>query len=526
MIVVTFPMEGESWGQFIERLQQCKKELLVIISGGKEVSLLEQEKQCQRCLQFLAQRNKKTYLATTNSTLQHLAKARSIPVIGTSKKLKSILKQHPQYNEALREFVPHVWRQHLRSRLQSMGLLSLPKIRIWVLLSVCVFAFLFTVFELLPSATIYIQPKQQSLVQTTNIFLVQSGAVTVPHGQVRAIDLLPIKAKITKTITFTDISRESLGQRSTTTMKVYNNAEESFSLRKDSRLLNADGIIFRIQESILVPAKGTIEVAAEAADEDLYKVMIGVRGNVPALQRFDFMGLSATEKTLVYAENITPGVGGSTNHRLVYKPEDIVLAEKILQQALLSDANQQIDEEIEALNALQGDAYTRLYYDELRAIHFSDFDLSKQFLQQSLASVPITGTIEYTAYAYNKTLVLDTLIEEVKTHIESGKELIASSLHEDLLTTHVMEYADDLSWIKLTVDLSASQQAVLDPLTKSGIEFSNRVRDLIVGKSIEDARKIINNLPEVEKVTIDMWPPWTQTLPDIAYNITFDIYAE
>lgn len=524
MIHVAFPTEGESWPAFIVRLQQVKKELVVIISGGKDTDLLSHEKQCQTLLKFLAERSKKTYVATPNNTLKLLAKSRELQTIDSSKNLKSLLKNHPQYNEALREFLPHIWKQQLRSKLQTMGLLSLPKIRIWSLLVISLIAFTFAMFKLLPTAEIIVKPRQESVIQTTNIFLVQTGATLeeIPLN-VRNIDLIPIRVQLTKNISFTDVSKEFTGTNASVQMEVYNNAQESYSLRPQSRVRNNAGIVFYIQEAINISPGDSQLVSAIAADTDVYNDIIGDRGNVPADLRWDFIGLSEAERQFVYAKNIEEGSGGATNSRLVYNETDMSLAEKKLQQALLSEASQQIDEEIELLNATGKKVFTRLYYDELRTIYFSNFELGKNYLQQTIESIPISGMVEYTAYAYDRQYVLDILEQEIRNHVEPGKEILPDSIDINLLSTHVMEYSDDFQWIKLTVDLAASERAVLDTLSPTGITFANHVRELVAGEHIDDAKRVINNLPEVERAQIRLWPPWKTHLPEIPYNITFAI---
>lgn len=524
MIHVAFPTEGESWPIFIVRLQQVKKELVVIISGGKDTDLVAHEKQCQTLLKFLAERSKKTYIATPNSTLKLLAKSRELQTIDSSKNLKSLLKNHPQYNEALREFLPHIWKQQLRSKLQTMGLLSLPKIRIWSLLIISIIAFTFAIFKLLPTAEIIVTPRQESVIQTTNIFLVQTGAVLtdIPIN-VRSIDLIPIRVQLKKNISFTDVSKEFTGTSAKVQMKVFNNAKETYSLRAFSRVRNNAGIIFLLQEAINVNPGASQIVTAIAADTDVYNDIIGDRGNVPVDLRWDFIGLSEAERQFVYAQNTEEGSGGATNSRLVYNEKDVSLAEKKLQQALLSEASQQIDEEIELFNSTGNKVFTRLYYDELRTIYFSNFELGKNFLRQTIESVPITGMVEYTAYAYDRQYVLDILEQEIRNHVEPGKEILPDSVNINLLSTHVMEYSDDFKWIKLTVDLAASERAVLETLSPTGITFANHVRKIVAGEHIDDAKRVINNLPEVERAQVRLWPPWKKTLPEIPYNITFTI---
>ena len=90
------------------------------------------------------------------------------------------------------------------------------------------------------------------------------------------------------------------------------------------------------------------------------------------------------------------------------------------------------------------------------------------------------------------------------------------------LVAHVIDYSDDLSWIKLTVDLSGTEQFILDPLTPAGARFSKKIRELVTGLTTKEALRILRNLPEVDNADIRLWPPWNSSLPRIPAHITIE----
>src|SRR3989338_2870261 len=104
--------------------------------------------------------------------------------------------------EALRAFSPHVWQQQIRSRLQSMGLLSVPKLRIWFLTGISAMLFFFVLFWLLPSAQIRVWPREDTVSQTANVWLVQSGSTVEVPTRVRTMELRPIRVEVTRSFTF------------------------------------------------------------------------------------------------------------------------------------------------------------------------------------------------------------------------------------------------------------------------------------------------------------------------------------
>ena len=521
---VLFPEQGESWHSFIARIERKKGKVVVIISGDRDADLVHHEKECQHCLQAIE--NKKDFvLATHNKSLILMAHSRGITVIEKEKELKTLLKGHPKNEEALREFLPHVWRQELRSKLQAIGLLSLPKLRVWSLIIASCIVFFFIFFRLLPSAEIVVAPRETTIIQTSNIFLVQSGATVdeVPL-KVRKMDLIPIEVRIDKTITFDQISKEFTGKSASMDMKIVNFSTETYRLFGKSRVSNLAGMVFRLQDPVIIDPGQEVIVRAIAEDEDLYDDIIGERGNVPVGLRWDFPGLSPEERQLVYGTNVQAGRGGETRHRLVLSQKDIDIAKRQIKQQLLSEANQLIDEKIIIYNAENSDkVLTRLYYDELTNIEFVDFVLPTEFINQKIQSVPVQGSVLYKAFAYDSKYVLDLLTSELKTHIEENKELIMDSVDIDRLVTHVIDYHDDLAWIKLTVDLSGTERAILDPLTPYGARFAKDIREKVIGKTRSDALRIVKNLVEVEKATISIWPPWTRSMPEIPYNISLQI---
>jgi len=518
-LTVLFPDEGESLASFQKRVLDVKAERVVILSFLEE-KFLKDFSLVGPFLKELAAQSAHIRIATRSAKLAQAARIRGFRVFDSARELRKLLEQHPLSEEALRTFSPQAWKQQLRTRLQSVGLLSLPKIRIWSLIIVSALLFIFVFFRLMPSVTVSVWPREDGVSQTLNIFLVQSGALADIPTRVRVMDLVPLVQEIDRTITFDSISKDFVGTNASVVMTFVNNAAESYSFRKGTRLSNQAGMVFRIQDSIIVGAGETETVKAIADDVDLYGEVIGIRGNVPSGLKWDIPGLSEPERRLVYAENRTEATGGITDYRTVLSSDDLDLGKRRLEQELLALAKQLADEEKVLRNSDTTDEKLEiLYYDELTKIEFQNFDLPDEFLNQAVTSVPFSGRIRYIAYGYDTKKVLDLLSEELRKHVEIDKRLLEETLTLDRLVTHVIDYSDDLSWIKITVDLSGTEQFILDPLSPTGSKFARKVRENITGISLEDARGIIQNFPEVEKVEFSLWPPWNKTLPLIPSHI-------
>lgn len=513
--------DGESWSAFLRRIRESKGDVLIVLTGPDEL-IAKDKKERESLLKLLKSMSGRVRVATKNRVMIAALRGNGIRVVDRVKDVRQLLAgSSDQLDEVLRLFSPHIWRQQLRSRLQAMGLLALPKLRIWTLIAVSAVLFFFVMFKLLPSAEINVDPREETVTRTANIFLVQSGATVDIPQRVRTMELKPIVANVTRQLTFNEISKEFIGDSSQVTMKIVNKSGEKYSLRKGSRLANQAGMVFRVQSPINIEAGEELEVLAIADDLDLYGEIMGERGNVPAGLKWEFVGLAKEEGDVIYATNLEEGSGGRSEFRTVLHEGDLNLARKQLEKELLTTANQQIDEQIELANAEDGSQIVeRLYYDELTKIAFTGFVMPTQFIGQKVSSVPIEGTIIYTAYAYDTNYVLELLKKELLMHTETGKEIDQSTITLDRLVTHVINYEDDLSWIKLTVDLSGIERAILDPLTPEGARFASKLREAVLGKTVDEAKRIVSNFPDVEKASVSVWPPWNRKLPTIPYHIT------
>jgi hypothetical protein len=132
----------------------------------------------------------------------------------------------------------------------------------------------------------------------------------------------------------------------------------------------------------------------------------------------------------------------------------------------------------------------------------------------------VQGSIEYTVILYDEDALLTLLKDEVYKRVPPGKVVVESSLVKENMDLNVIPpWDDDFQWVKITADLTYSERYVISPITPNGARFGKYVRDNVAGKTATEAERILKNLPEVERVEISVWPPWSFTLPAIGGNI-------
>lgn len=472
-------------------------------------------------------RDRKLLMATKDGRLLESAEREGWETIKTVKGLKLLIKGQASEDEALRAFSPVIWRENIRTKLQTAGILSLPKVRIWMLFILSVGAFLYTFFKLLPSSEIFITPNQETGTFTTNMYLSVSGAhLPISQNHVRTLPLTLLTIHVDRTLTYDQISKKFTGTNAYMTVTIFNDADEPYSLRRGTRILNQAGMKFRLLDQVILDPHTKVDVRAEADPIDQYGEVLGQRGNVPGGVKWYFPGLSERERTLVYARNANPATGGTTSYVNVLTKEDIVGtphnpgAKQRLEQELLMVARQQVSDEIENRNQLHGSQLVLLQREELTKVIFSNFALSESFIGQNIATIPLQGSLDYTVILYDENELLSMMRQEVLQRVPTDKTILPSSIARENMSVHVIPPWDsELSWVKITASLTYNQRYILNPITPTGAKFGKYIRDNVAGKSSAEAFRIIRNLPEVSKVEISLWPPWTKTLPEIGSSI-------
>jgi hypothetical protein len=87
------------------------------------------------------------------------------------------------------------------------------------------------------------------------------------------------------------------------TVEIFNELNLVQPLVATTRLLTPDGILFRIQNGVTVPANGSVKVVAKADKK-------GASGNIPPTS-FTIPGLSAVRQKSVYAKNTSHFTNGT-----------------------------------------------------------------------------------------------------------------------------------------------------------------------------------------------------------------------
>jgi len=400
------------------------------------------------------------------------------------------------------------------------------------LIVVSVFVLLIIVYIALPGATIYITPSASVLEKSVNITLADYQ-INRPELDSRPKNMLasfPISTNISTSVThFATGKRFSeRGANASGNITLFNTTNSAWPLIKDTRFQTSEGIVFRIQQPVTVPAAtssgpGQLEVFVVADQLDDNNAIVGERGNIEP-SRFFLPGLSEDSRSKLYAESNVAMSGGITDYVTFITKEDIEAAKSRLNDELLKDALEELRDAVRDKAGITGEdaeSYVLLEGDNAVKTGEVRMNVPVGLENKEAKEFTVSGEVSVSGIYYNREEMLAILKEELLLKKSPQKELLR--INEDSTSYRIFEWNDANGKVKLTANIKGIEQFIIDTETEEGRSLMQKIRDHIVGKEVQDAEIYVQNLPQVNKVVIESWPAWSPTIPNLQDNIDFEI---
>lgn len=274
---------------------------------------------------------------------------------------------------------------------------SSPKKKVFLASAVGVIALIFALLSAWDGATLTYTPKKASIT-----FADEALSAHQAPGEGRLLYSV-VKLSGDKSVNVTASGEETVSEKASGTVIVYNEQSSAQTLVATTRLQTADGKIYRIPKEIIVPAKGSIETTVMAD-------VAGPTHNI-ALSDFTLPGLKGSAKfELVYARSKTAMTGGFTGTRKKVSEVDLANAKKSLEETLrgelLGQARAQMPADFILFPELAQVVYEVLpvesagetsakvtFRGHLNAVIFKRSDLSNFLTLKKLAVTPSGATI-------------------------------------------------------------------------------------------------------------------------------------
>ena len=286
----------------------------------------------------------------------------------------------------------------------------------------------------------------------------------------------PFKPESTK-----EINAVAMGK-----VTLYNETDLDQPLVATTRLLSPEGVLFRLKDRVVVPAKGTIEAR-------VYADKAGREGEIgPA--KFTIPGLNTDRQKVIYAVSDKPMMGGIRAVGIVSE-EDLKLAEK----ELAADLKKSGAEELSVLHPELSAVY------EVMSQEFSADkeagDEAEEFLLKGKAVV--LGVF------YSKDEAEELVAAELEKRVVSEAEVLIKNESRTAVTLGDYNLDDKTATLKV----SGVGAVSLNP------ESQQLQKLIFFGKTKDEVRRYLLSLDHVSGAELKFSPVWIRTVPHVADHV-------
>lgn len=267
---------------------------------------------------------------------------------------------------------------------------------------------------------------------------------------------------------------------------IYNKSSTPQTLIKTTRLLNPEGVLFRLSDRVTIPANGQIK-ALVYADKPGVESVIGP-------SQFIIPGLSKDKQSLIYAESLQT-MGGDTRQVGVVSENDLqaakaAYAEKVKQAYFSAVSSTLLDKGV-ALSVVTNNP-----------------NINHQ-AGDEVESFSLSGTSTIVLVTFDKEELNNSVKSAMLEKVDTSKEKILSvgnAPKVELVTYDV---------IKQVAQLSVYQDAVVT-LDANSIKLAPQN---FLGKKKDEIERYVLSLDHVSNVEVKFSPGWMLSAPNVPDNI-------
>lgn len=341
------------------------------------------------------------------------------------------------------------------------------------------------------SLTIVIIPAQEKIADSSTVEIISrtSGSNLAPeqiYGVVKQVSVEQSKE-------FSSSGKEVLGEEAVGKITIINNYVKNQPLIATTRLLSSDNNLFRLKNTVNVPAGGRVQVEVYA---DTAKPGMAVGPG-----KFTLPGLWAGLQDKIYAQS-QESIKYSQKVKYTIQQSDIDKAVNQLKNDLLANAKNQV-----------GQAY-KDYAQALFAV--DNNSVSREVngkVGEAKEKFSVKMKILVTVVAFND----DEIYNQVKAKLAAA---LADDKEVSKFSKQDMSYALEnfnVTQGAATVKVDSTAQAALKESAKI-IKKNN-----LAGLSYEQLRVYLNSLPEVAGYQIKFFPSFVRKAPNLVDRIEIEI---
>lgn len=292
---------------------------------------------------------------------------------------------------------------------------------------------------------------------------------------------------------FTSSGKDVVGEETTGKVTILNNNNQVQTLVATTRLLSPDEKLFRIKETVYVPAKSSVEV----------EVYADVPGEKMAISptRFTIPGLWAGLQDKIYAESKEP-----------FKHEEKV-KKKILQSDIdagIEDLKKELIKKTEEQIGEKYKSYSQIKYD----IDNNSLEISMDGKAgEEKEQFSITVKTEVVIIAFNDGPIKNMAKEKLISLMSDGKELSYFNNEGVVYSLNSSNYNQGTATVNVSFDGKISPQN------------NNQIIDVekIFGMNREQLNNLLNNDPNIKDYEVKYYPSFMDKVPSFSGRIKVNI---
>ena len=268
-----------------------------------------------------------------------------------------------------------------------------------------------------------------------------------------------------------------------------NESTKDQTLVATTRLISQEGVLFRVQSQVIVPAGGQVEafVKADAA---------GKSGEIGA-SKFTVPGLNATLQTQIYGVSVASMTGGVQYVRVLAQ-SDIDSAVASLSEEILAEAKQQLSTGVDRTR-LDGESY------EVTTVTQS----TDAAVGAEVGSFTLTLKQKITAVYYPKVEVQNYAERLLAQQVPEGFRV--SLINRQTMRSEVAEIDGENAEAVITV--------YLDGLSMISEDAQTLDKDRFVGRAPHEVLTLLRASEAIQDASVSFTPFWLKRVPTLQDHI-------
>lgn len=352
------------------------------------------------------------------------------------------------------------------------------------------------IYLLRATVTISISPK--AVDQSEDITFATEGGNDFDNNVIEAkTNSISLSGKTSTNAT----GKKEVGTKAKGTVTLFNSADVKKQLQEGTTITSSNNLDFTLDKDVTIASatgdifsgikSGTAQVAVTAKQ-------IGTEYNIPSNIKFSIGGNSS-----LAAKNESAFSGGTKKNVTVISQKDIDKVTEELPDSLMEKAKE--------------DLANKLSDGETTLTVVPDFKPSKKDFSGAVGeeakTLTLSSSVTFAAITYNN----KDLVSFTKTMIQKNFDPKLTVSDQDIQNTLKNTKKTDNESVTATLIMKAR---LLPKIDKEGLKTQ------LAGKSFADATEILRKSPQVETVTVALFPPLPllpELLPRQPNNITIDI---